>query len=138
GLASHNHGCTGSRCELRQSARLGARRCLPLRGTGKGQGARQLARQGPGNADARRRLRRLVQGPGRRLQLQHVGWPAHLYGRRPSLPGLSAVRPFYALAICVLTAASTGAETLSGYWCGIGEQNNTDGVKSYWSANLTL
>jgi hypothetical protein len=48
------------------------------------------------------------------------------------------VRPFYVLAICVLTAASTGAETLSGYWCGIGEQNNTDGVKSYWSANLTL
>ena len=27
---------------------------------------------------------------------------------------------------------------LSGYWCGVGEQENADGTKSYWSANLIL
>ena len=48
------------------------------------------------------------------------------------------MRPLHILILCFLAAASARAETLSGHWCGIGEQNNTDGVKSYWSANLTL
>ena len=27
---------------------------------------------------------------------------------------------------------------LSGYWCGVAEQTDADGTKSYWSANLLL
>jgi hypothetical protein len=35
-------------------------------------------------------------------------------------------------------AATSHAQTLSGHWCGVGEQDNPGAEKSYWSANLTL
>lgn len=38
----------------------------------------------------------------------------------------------------LLAAAPAVAETLSGRWCGIGEQTNPDGTKSYWTINLRL
>ena len=48
------------------------------------------------------------------------------------------MRALHAILFCLLAAGTSRAETLSGYWCGVGEQANPDGTKSYWSANLLL
>jgi hypothetical protein len=48
------------------------------------------------------------------------------------------IRCLYALALCLLAAVTARAEMLSGSWCGIAEQTNPDGDKSYWSAAMVL
>jgi hypothetical protein len=48
------------------------------------------------------------------------------------------MRALHAALFCLLAAGTSRAETLSGYWCGVGEQENADGTRSYWSANLLL
>ena len=48
------------------------------------------------------------------------------------------MRCLHALVLCLLAAVPARAEVLSGYWCGVAEQTNPDGAKSYWSANLLL
>lgn len=48
------------------------------------------------------------------------------------------MRALHAVFLCCAVAATARAETLSGRWCGIGEQANPDGTKSYWSAELLL
>jgi hypothetical protein len=42
------------------------------------------------------------------------------------------------IALCLLIAGSTEAQTLSGSWCGVGEQTNPDGSKSRWAARMHL
>jgi hypothetical protein len=44
----------------------------------------------------------------------------------------------HVIVLCLLAVGPARAETLSGSWCGIAEQANPDGGKSYWSANLLL
>jgi hypothetical protein len=48
------------------------------------------------------------------------------------------MRTLPAILFCLLAAATSRAESLSGHWCGVGEQANPDGTKYYWSANLLL
>jgi hypothetical protein len=48
------------------------------------------------------------------------------------------MRCCYVLALCLLAVAAARAETLSGAWCGIAEQTNPEGDKSYWSAAMIL
>jgi hypothetical protein len=40
--------------------------------------------------------------------------------------------------LCALIAGTAHAQTLSGTWCGVGEQTDPDGRKSYWSAHMRL
>ncbi len=49
-----------------------------------------------------------------------------------------AMRCLSAVALCLLAAAAARAELPSGSWCGIAEQTNPDGEKSYWSAAMVL
>jgi hypothetical protein len=48
------------------------------------------------------------------------------------------MKALQAILFCLLAAGPSGAEALSGRWCGVGEQVNPDGTKSYWSAHLLL
>jgi hypothetical protein len=51
---------------------------------------------------------------------------------------LTAISYLRTLALCLLIAGSTEAQTLSGSWCGVGEQTNPDGSKSHWTARMHL
>jgi hypothetical protein len=48
------------------------------------------------------------------------------------------MRSLRILAVCVLAAGPAQAQTLSGHWCGTGEQTNPDGSKSHWTASMRL
>ena len=52
--------------------------------------------------------------------------------------GLADMRALHAVLFCLLAAGGSHAQTLSGHWCGVGEQANPDGSKSFWSASLLL
>jgi hypothetical protein len=43
-----------------------------------------------------------------------------------------------AIVLCLLAAMPARAELLSGYWCGIAEQTNPDGTRSFWTAHMLL
>jgi hypothetical protein len=58
---------------------------------------------------------------------------------QPGLATRRAVRRAGIILLAGLLAATPArAETLSGRWCGIGEQSNPGGEKSYWTINLRL
>jgi hypothetical protein len=42
------------------------------------------------------------------------------------------------VVLCGLIAGTAHAQTLSGTWCGVGEQTDPDGRKSYWTAHMRL
>ena len=42
------------------------------------------------------------------------------------------------IVLCLLAAGPAQAQVLSGHWCGIGEQTNPDGAKSFWTARMRL
>jgi hypothetical protein len=51
----------------------------------------------------------------------------------------AVIRYLRVMVLFTLAAAVTSqAQTLSGHWCGVGEQDNPGAEKSYWSAHLTL
>ena len=42
------------------------------------------------------------------------------------------------IALCLLGGVPVHAQTLSGSWCGIGEQTNPDGTTHQWTARMRL
>ena len=43
-----------------------------------------------------------------------------------------------AMLLCLVAGVPARAQTLSGSWCGIGEQTNPDGTRHQWTARMRL
>jgi hypothetical protein len=48
------------------------------------------------------------------------------------------MRRLSAILLCLLMAEPAQAQSLSGHWCGVGEQSNPDGSKHHWTAQMHL
>jgi hypothetical protein len=42
------------------------------------------------------------------------------------------------MMLCLLGSAPVHAQSLSGSWCGLGEQTNPDGTRHHWTARMRL